>query len=484
MSKSPSVRGALAWSFAERYLSLAITVPTTMILARLLTPTQVGVYSLCAVVTNLASILRDFGVSEYLIQERELDREKLRSAFTITLIMAWGLALAILGGRFLLADWYHEPLLADLLLVLSLNFVMLPLASPSFALLNRELAFHKVCVVQVSANAANAATSIYLAWHGHGAMSLAWGPVAGIAVQVAILVWLRPRDALLMPRLRGAGRQLRFGAMFTGSRMVESGSRNGHELIIGKVFGFTALGLFSRATGLIDLLAQTVSSAILRVATPALAADHRAGHSLIAPYAKGTAIFTGIAWPFMGGVALMAGDIIALLFGAQWQAAAPLATLLALAGMPYALTMLAPNALAATGQIRRRLSVALWYGPAHLVLVGIAACFNLYAVAAVFAVSNLLQVVLYARHVMEVLKASPSELFGASWVSAKLALGCCAGLGLAQLAAYELALPLVPRIALCVIVGTGAWLGCALGLRHPAMTEVRRALSHLRSRHA
>ena len=45
MSKSPSVRGALAWSFAERYLSLLITVPTTMILARLLTPTQVGAVS-------------------------------------------------------------------------------------------------------------------------------------------------------------------------------------------------------------------------------------------------------------------------------------------------------------------------------------------------------------------------------------------------------------------------------------------------------
>lgn len=484
MSKSPSVRGALAWSFAERYLSLAITIPTTMILARLLTPTQVGVYSLCAVVTNLASILRDFGVSEYLIQERELDRDKMRSAFTITLIMAWSLALAILGGRFLLADWYHEPLVADLLLVLSINFLVLPLASPSFALLNREMAFHKVCVVQVSANVVNAATSVTLAWTGHGALSLAWGPVAGIATQAAILIWMRPRDALLMPRLRGAGRQLRFGAMFTGSRLVESGARNGHELIIGKVFGFTALGLFSRAAGLIDLLAQTVSSAILRVATPALAADHRAGHSLVTPFAKGTALFTGIAWPFMVGVALMADDILVLLYGPQWHPAAPLATLLALAGLPYALTMLAPNALAATGQIKRRLSVALWYSPTHLVCVGIAALWNLHAVAAVFVVGNLVQVAMYTRHLTQVLKARPRELYGPSVASALLALGCGAGLVLARLTAHELGLPLIPRIALCVVAGTAAWLACAAALRHPAMLEVRRLLTHLRSRHA
>ncbi|MET0211277.1 MAG: lipopolysaccharide biosynthesis protein [Burkholderiaceae bacterium] len=481
---TPTVRGALAWSFAERYLSLLITVPTTMILARLLTPAQVGVYSLCAVVVNLASILRDFGVSEYLIQERELDREKLRSAFTITLAMAWGMALVIGVGRHAIAAWYHEPLLAELLLVLCLNFLMLPLASPSFALLNREMAFHRICVVQVSANAANALTSISLAWTGHGALSLAWGPVAGIAVQVAILVWLRPRESVMMPRLRGAGRQLRYGAMFTASRLVESGSRNAHELIIGKQFGFTSLGLFSRATGLIDLLGTTVSSAILRVATPALAADHRAGHSLVAPYAKGTAIFTGIAWPFMGGVALMSRDILALLFGNQWLEAAPIATLLAIAGLPYALTMLAPNALAAMGQVKRRLSVALWYGPIHLTCVLIASLWNLHAVAAVFVVGNLVSVAMYTRHLTELMATTPRALFGPSWSSAKLALGCCAGIALAQLGCYELSVPLIPRIALCAVGGTLAWLGSAALLNHPAMIEVRRLITHMRSRHA
>lgn len=484
MTQAKSVRGALAWSFAERYLSLLITVPTTMILARLLTPTQVGVYSLCAVVTNLASILRDFGVSEYLIQERELDRDKLRSAFTITLMMAWGLALTIFLGRHLLADYYHEPMLADLLLVLCLNFVMLPLASPSFALLNREMAFHTVCVVQVSANLANAATSIGLAWHGYGAMSLAWGPVAGIAMQVLILVGLRPREAIMWPRLRGAGQQLRFGAMFTASRLVESGSRNGHELIIGKQFGFTSLGLFSRATGLIDLLATTVSSAVLRVATPAFAADHRAGHSLIAPYAKGTAIYSGVAWPFFGGVALLSRDVLALLFGPQWVDAAPLATLLAISAMPYALTVLAPNALAATGNVKRRLTVALWYGPLHLACVLVASFWSLKAVAAVFLIGNLVQTGLYTHHLTTVLQARPRQLFGPSWASAKLALGCCAGLALAELACAEWSLPLLPRLLVCILAGTAAWIACALWLHHPVMGEVRRALSHLRSRHA
>jgi O-antigen/teichoic acid export membrane protein len=272
--------------------------------------------------------------------------------------------------------------------------------------------------------------------------------------------------------------------MFTASRLVESGSRNGHELIIGKQFGFTSLGLFSRATGLIDLLATTVSSAVLRVATPAFAADHRAGHSLIGPYAKGTAIYSGVAWPFFGGVALLSRDVLALLFGPQWVDAGPLATLLAISAMPYALTVLAPNALAATGHVKRRLTVALWYGPLHLICVLVASFWSLKAVAAVFLIGNLVQTGLYTHHLTTVLQATPRQLFGASWASAKLAVVCCTGLALAELACMEWSLPLLPRLLVCMAAGTASWIACALWLNHPVMAEVRRALSHLRSRHA
>ncbi|MFY7940899.1 MAG: oligosaccharide flippase family protein, partial [Burkholderiaceae bacterium] len=95
MKSKLSARAALAWSFGERYASLVVTIASTMVLARLLTPKQVGIYSLCAALTAVAGILRDFGVSEYLIQEKNLTREKMQAAFGIALTVAWSIAALV-----------------------------------------------------------------------------------------------------------------------------------------------------------------------------------------------------------------------------------------------------------------------------------------------------------------------------------------------------------------------------------------------------
>jgi O-antigen/teichoic acid export membrane protein len=73
-----SVRRSLALSFAQRYVATVITFIATLILARLLSPAQIGIFSLCAAFVAIASVVRDFGVSEYLIQERNLDTQKIR----------------------------------------------------------------------------------------------------------------------------------------------------------------------------------------------------------------------------------------------------------------------------------------------------------------------------------------------------------------------------------------------------------------------
>ena len=125
-----TLRNSLVWSFAERYLSLLITIGSTLILARILTPTQIGIFSMCAAVTAVAGILRDFGISEYLIQEKDLTRQKLKAALGIALGVAWSIGAVVFVSRSVIADYYQEQGLSDVLAVLTLNFLILPFASP------------------------------------------------------------------------------------------------------------------------------------------------------------------------------------------------------------------------------------------------------------------------------------------------------------------------------------------------------------------
>lgn len=470
------------WSFGERYSSLVVTLASSMLLARLLTPAQIGVFSLCASVTAVAGILRDFGVSEYLNQEKDLTQDKMRAAFGVAIAIAWSIGLLIFSLRHLVAGYYREPLVADLLAVLSLNFLILPFASPAFALLSREMEFRKIFVVQIVSNSVQSALAVTLAWRGHGSMSLAWAPVAGILAQTLLVAWFRPRESMLMPGFKAAREVLRYGSMFVASRFIETFTRNAHEFIIAKQAGFAAVGLFSRAFGLIELFNNNVASAVMRVASPSFATDHRAGLPLHNVFARGTAIFTCVAFTFFGFLALMAPDLISVLFGHQWDAAAPLAQILAVALLPSYLISLAPLLLAATGHVKRRLTISLWFCPVHLAGVLAASFISLEAVAMVWGVSNTVMLAMYVFHLKAVLHSSARELFRPSVPSVLVAVLSLAAQVLALYLCRQAHLPALANLLVVGAVAALSWLGAVTLTRHPVHEEIMRFIQHRRLR--
>ncbi|MGQ5523155.1 lipopolysaccharide biosynthesis protein [Chitinimonas sp. PSY-7] len=483
-TKSLSVRRALVWSFAERYASLVITLVSTMLLARLLTPAQVGVFSLCAAFTILASILRDFGISEYLIQEKDLTKDKLQAAFGMAILTAWAIALFILFFRHAMATFYAEPGVAEVLAVMSLNFFILPFASPAFALLNREMAFKKIFVIQTLCSLVHASTAVILAFYGHGYMSLAWAPIASIVVQTVLVTYLRPRDSLLLPNLGSARVVFNYGLMFVTSRLIESTTRNAHEFIIAKQFDFGSVGIFSRAFGLIELFFTNITSAILRVASPTFATDHRAGIPLDGTFARGTAIFTSIGFTFLGFVSLMSADVIQVLFGHQWDAAAPIASILAISLMPSYLVALAPNLLAATGHVKRRLQISLWYSPVHLAGIFAASFVSLEAIAAVWGLSNTVMLIMYSRHLVVVLHKPAYQLFAPSMRSALVAAISISGQFATLHVCQHFNLPPLVNLLLVVPVGGLCWLAAVRLLKHPVHEEIAQLLQRFRVRRA
>lgn len=475
-------RTALFWSFAERYSGLLISIGSTVVLARLLTPAQVGIYSMCAAVTAVAGILRDFGVTEYLIQERNLTQDKIRAAFGIAIVIAWTIGLGIFLARHELALFYGDSGVADILSVLVINFFLLPFCSPAFALLSREMAFRQLFKIQICSNLAQAVVSVTLAATGHGFMSLAWGPIANVGVQSLILLWLRPRESAFLPGLRGAREVLRFGSMFVSSRAVEVLTRNFHEPVIAKTFDFASVGLFSRAWGLIDLFHLNIAAAVVRVSTPAFAAEHRAGKSVIESFSKATSIFTSISWPSFFFIALTASEIISIMFGGQWASAAPLASILAIAALPTGIYTIVPQMLSAVGHVKRRMIVTLLASPVHLVGVLLASTIGLRAVAAVWLVTNTVTLILYTRELRDLLGMSPRVLLQAcrpslivtlASVGAQIViLATCRWLG-----AYALV-----SLSLTLLVGALAWLAAAASIDHPAYREATKLFSAFRSR--
>jgi O-antigen/teichoic acid export membrane protein len=455
-----------------------------MLIARLLTPAEIGLFSLCAAAAAIATMVREFGVNEYIVQERELDKAKLKAAFAVAFTTAWGMAALLFFGRGWVASYYAEPRVAELLAIMCLNFLLLPFSSPAYALLNRTMALRPIFVIQISATLAQAGVSVWLAWAGAGAASLAWGALAGVVMQIVVVIFFRPRSSFLLPSFRGAGRVFRYGAYQMSARVLDTLSGNAHEFIIARQFGFTAVGLFSRAKGLVDLFQSNVTTAITRVATPMLAQAHREQTPLVDAFSHGTALFSGIAWPFFGFLALTSPELIRVLLGPQWGAAVPLATALSLAMLPTAMFALGGSVLAAMGQVERRLKVSLLYNPVHLAALLIAAQFGLLAMAWTWALTTLTIWAAYTWHLCRVLQASPAALYGASLCSLPLAMASVAAQAAAVLGLREAGAPALLTLLGGAVAGVLAWALAVQLLGHPAAGELQRLLTALRKRWA
>ncbi|HET7314557.1 lipopolysaccharide biosynthesis protein [Salinisphaera sp.] len=323
-AQRPSVRGALVFSTAQQYTNFLITFPTIMILSRLLTPAEVGVYSVSVTFVNIVHMLRDMGTSEYLVQLKELDEDSARTAFTINLIIAWTLALVLLFISPYMAAFFSEAGVAGVLQILSLTFLVLPVGAIINALLVRDMQFalrYKIAVVQLVVQ--NGLT-IFLAWYGFSYYSPAWGAVAGVTTgAIGCLVWGREY------RIRGLSLKTwrpvtDFGIKKTCETVSNQLGAAAPDFVIGRMLGMAQVGLFSRGNGLPRMFRENIVGAIGAVSYAAYARHYREGGDPCDLYLHKIALVTGLAWPCLGFASMFAYPIIMIFFGDQWVPAVPI----------------------------------------------------------------------------------------------------------------------------------------------------------------
>lgn len=374
------LRKALMLSLGQRYTALILQLVSSVIIARLLSPVEVGIFSISAALIAIAHTMRDFGLGDYIIQERELTQNKVVCAFTITLLIGVGLALILLLASPFVASIYREDGLRRVLQVLALNFALLPFASVGFALLSRDMRFDTIFIVQTVAGITQFVLSIFLAWRGHSYMSLAW---ASLASNLSTLVMLRLLSKSQFPlRLRFKGIRAigRFGATSAAANLINEMGRNAHEFVIGYTLGFAAVGLLNKASGLLDTFHTAITQGASRVLLPAFSSSNRVNSRIAEDYARTAQIYTALAWPFFGLCAVLAYPMITLLFGAQWMESAPLVQIIAIGASIYATYCFAPHVLTATGHVEYKLKANAIGVPIQVALMAVASLVSLKAV--------------------------------------------------------------------------------------------------------
>lgn len=467
-----SVRKSLALSFAAKYSDLVISTASVMVLARLLTPEEIGIYSVGAAAVALAHTVRDFGVSNYLIQERELTTDRIRTAFAITLIIGWTLAAVVFAVSGPVSRFFAEPGLGQVLKVLSLTFLVIPFSSPVLAVLRRDMAFGTLLWIGIANALAHAATAVLLAALGFGFMSLAWASLAGVVTTATVTACYRPSIARVLPSFKEWRRVARFGILSSTAEVIGRIGFYAPDLILGRLLGFTAVALFSRAMGLIQLFNRTVMFAVMPVMTPAFAAKNRRGGDLLRPYLKGLSYVTVLAWPFFIFLGFMAYPIIRILFGDQWDAAVPLAQILCVAGIFRPLWYFVSSVLIALGEMKINLKIAAICNPLYIILFLLGALHSLEAAAFAPVVFCFLYFAVSYVYLRDLIGLSLREVLGSVSKSFAVAL-LSAVVPNAVFFGMDIGPENVWRPLLLAFSGTAmVWTGAVFAINHPLQEDI------------
>jgi O-antigen/teichoic acid export membrane protein len=469
-----SIRRSLAFSFLEKYANTAINLASTLVLARLLSPAEIGVFSVGAAVVGIMHSLRDFGVTNYLIQEREVDREKLRTAFTVTLGLSWLFAAVLLAGADWAAGFYREEGIRQIVWVMAANFVLIPFGSPILALMRRELKFGRLAAIQVTSTAINAATGIALAATGHGFMSLAWASLAGVAATSSLAFLSRPHAFLFKPGLHEWRSVLAFGGYASANALIGDIRQTAPDLIMGRLLSFEAVGLFSRAFGLIAIFSKVFFEGLQPVLLPALAEKVRRGEDLRETYLQAMEHVTVLYWPFLTFLAFMANPIIEILLGHQWMEAAPLVRIMVVAAAISFPGFMTQSVLISLGRVRDSMTVNLAVLPVSLGGLFLGAMHSLEAVAYAgivitiwsFAVTQLIISRYVPINVLDVLRSVRKSAL-ITIVVAPVPLAAVLGFG------WDLSFPI---LLVTAILYSGLWFLVLVAVGHPLQGEIRRVL--------
>ena len=282
------VRNALAWRYGSQVAMQLITWTSTILVVRLLEPTDYGLFAMSQVVVTALAFLNGQSFATSLVQARHINERRIAQIFGLLLVSNILLAICQFLFAPYAAAYFGEPLVAHMLRVQALIFLTVPFTALPTELLARRLEFRKQGQVTMVTALVGASTALALAWAGYGVWALVYAPIAmfvtrAIGLSIAARLVIRP---VFDPR--GAWDLVTFGGTLTICQFFWIIQSQSDIVIAGRLLPTYDLGLYAEALFLTLIVTGRFIPPVNEVALAAYSELHRAGKPL-GPYFVKTA---------------------------------------------------------------------------------------------------------------------------------------------------------------------------------------------------
>ncbi len=344
------VRSAVFWRSGTQIVAQVVTWGSTLAVIRILNPEDYGIFAMTQVVLVFLSFMNGYGLASSIIQAEKVEPIRIRQAFGMLLLLNGGIAILQLILASFAADYYRQPIIADLLRVQALIFLATPFMVLPEALMIRELEFKKPAIINLVSAVVGATTALYFAYNGYGVWTLVYAPLAifwsrAICLVVAVKFYILPTF-----NFKGAGAMFGFGATLLASHLFWTIQSQSDIFIAGRYLDPHELGLYAEALFLTTIFAAKFVPPLNEVAFPAYSRLQSDPRALAWSFLKAIRLIMLISCPLYLGMAVTAHPLVETLFGAKWTDMAPFVAILALAMPVMTLQILFPPANNALGQ--------------------------------------------------------------------------------------------------------------------------------------
>jgi len=368
-SGNPSIRARVArsifWIAWSRGVLQLLGFATTLVVARILVPADYGVMALAAIWTESVGMLAEMGMGAAIIQLRDLDRREIDTCFWVTMSLACLFCGALALAASMIAGWFEAPRLADVLPFVALSLPLTACRVVPDSLLRKQLALDRISQAEVIGTSVSLPAVLGCAFAGLGLWTLVVGALVGpTARTIATFVFAPWRPGLRIggPRIRQV---IDFSLATLGVRLLWVLREQADVLVLGKITGQVAVGLYSMGKELAMLPGSKISTVVNMLSSPMMAELQTDIEAMREAFYRAARLCAAIAIPTCAGMALVADQFVAVLLGPKWSPAVPVLRLLCLYAAVRAVDVLLPPVLFA----RHRQKFLLCYFLALLILV-------------------------------------------------------------------------------------------------------------------
>ncbi len=446
------IRNAIVWRSGSQILSQVVQWTATFLVIRTLSPSDYGLFAMTAVVLAFTNMLDGYGLASALIRQPEVGTRDIRQLFGLLILLNGTLAVAQLFAAPLLAAYYRQPIVADMLRAQSLLYLTTPFIALPSALLSRQLDFSRQAKVNMAASLMSASTALVGALSGWGVWTLVAAPGALYLARAIGLTWAARTLVRPLFRFDGAGQLMRFGGLMAIGQLFWFLQSQTDVFIAGRVLTPHLLGIYTTSLFLAQIFVSKFVPPLNEVAFSAYARIQHDPDARAAAFLKAVQLVMLAALPFYAGLAATAAPLVHAALGEKWGEVVPVVRLLALA-MPFmTLQVLYSPACDAIGRpgigvVNGAVGAALLTGA---FLVGVR--WGVTGLATAWVIAYPVYLGLSSARALPVIGVSAGSVMRA----AKPAIVSAAAMAALVVATDALLPPLAPAVRLAVLVTLGA----------------------------